>query len=103
MNTSIASRLGLTAAALASILSLGACSRQSRGNADAETTSRAQSPQEGAGTSTEASAGQAKNFGDTTRSGEQGSNTDPNAAKAAETRASNAPQGQSPEHPSPNK
>jgi hypothetical protein len=40
------------------------CNRQSRGNADANA-NRAASPAEGGGTSTQASAGDPKNFGDT--------------------------------------
>lgn len=40
------------------------CNRQSRGNSDAQA-NRAASPAEGGATSTQASAGEAKNFGDT--------------------------------------
>jgi hypothetical protein len=45
---------------------LGAgCNRQTRGNADARAESRAATPAEGGATSTQGSAGDAKNFGDT--------------------------------------
>lgn len=70
---------------------LGGCSKQSRGNADAEGESRARSPQEGANSSTAGSAGEAKNFGDTARSGASDTVTPPEAPKANSGTQANQP------------
>lgn len=72
------------------------CNRQSRGNADAETQSRAAGPSEGGATTTSGSAGQAKNFGDTSRSGAHGGVTNPETPKQTNTPESNRPEKQPP-------
>lgn len=69
------------------------CGRQSRGNADAME-NRARSPQEGANTSTAGSAGEAKNFGDTSRSGAHGGVTNPETPKQNAGPSANRPEQQ---------
>lgn len=63
------------------------CGRQSRGNADATEENRANS-------STAGSAGDAKNFGDTSRSGAHGGVTNPETPKQNTGPAANQPERQ---------
>lgn len=70
------------------------CNRQSRGNADAGAESRAASPTEGGATSTAGSAGQAKNFGDTSRSGASAGATDTKTSKQGDSPDANRPENQ---------
>lgn len=91
-----AKRLTFTALALgaAVALSTGGCGRQSRGNADAEGRNRAATPEEGGSATTSGSAGQAKNFGDTSRSGAHSGVTNPETPKQSAAPASNLPENQ---------
>ena len=75
-------KLFLAAAMVSALLTpTVGCNRQTRGNADAENSSRAASPQEGGATSTAGSAGESKNFGDT-RAKQQQDGQSPGASPA---------------------
>jgi hypothetical protein len=90
------------AAGLAAALVFTGCNRQTRGSADANEQSRAASPSEAGGTSTAASAGQSKNFGDTAAKKEQDGSS-PSASPTGvsqDTRETQTTRAQSPS-PSP--
>lgn len=91
-----ATRVNYTVFALGAALAFGTagCDRQTRGNADAQGHSRAASPEEGGATTTTGSAGQAKNFGDTSRSGAHSGVTNPETPKQTATPEANRPENQ---------
>lgn len=78
-------------AILCGVFLVAGCGRQTRGSADADGPSRAATPAEGGAVSTAGSAGQAKNFGDTSRSGAHSGVTPPERPKQNNTPESNEP------------